>query len=244
MRIVQWNIWFKERVDNVYRILSEINPDIACLQEITLDSQENPKINTAEYIAKKLNMNFYYKDSQKWKDGPRREQGNAILSKYPIMKSKYTYIQEQSKVNIDASKEGRVYIESDIKIKNKILKVGTTHLTYSHIFEVTEMRKKEFENLLTSIKGNKESYILTGDLNIFPDSVFIKRLNKYFINSGPDFSIPTWTTKPFDKWGFKEDELRWRLDYVFSTNDIKIINSDIYNTEYSDHLPVIVDFSF
>ena len=51
----------------------------------------------------------------------------------------------------------------------------------------------------------------------------------------------TWTTKPFDYGGFAETELRWRLDYAFATPDLEITSAKIVETEYSDHLPILVE---
>ena len=44
--------------------------------------------------------------------------------------------------------------------------------------------------------------------------------------------------------GFEEKELRWRLDYVFASKNIKVLSSQIIPTEWSDHLPVLVECEF
>ena len=78
-------------------------------------------------------------------------------------------------------------------------------------------------------------------MNIAPNSESIRQIEKYLVQCGPDYQEPTWTTKPFSYKGFEEDKLRWRLDYAFTTRDVKVINSEIINTEYSDHLPILIE---
>jgi endonuclease/exonuclease/phosphatase (EEP) superfamily protein YafD len=94
---------------------------------------------------------------------------------------------------------------------------------------MTESRKKE------------KNYIFTGDLNAFPGSFLLNELNglSNIKNVGPDDSEKTWTTKPFEKQGFIENDLNWRLDYVFTTSDIMVNSSEVVDTEFSDHLPIL-----
>ena len=70
----------------------------------------------------------------------------------------------------------------------------------------------------------------------------VKKIQKILRNCGPNIKEKTWTTKPFDLNGFKATGLNWRLDYIFATKDLKVTNSQIIKTEYSDHLPLIVEF--
>lgn len=97
------------------------------------------------------------------------------------------------------------------------------------------------ERLLDFFEGHRGNFVFTGDLNLSPDSRFLKYIEKYVKNCGPAYDEHTWTTKPFSYNGFEEDELRWRLDYVFATQDIVVLSSEIIQTNYSDHLPILVE---
>jgi endonuclease/exonuclease/phosphatase family metal-dependent hydrolase len=41
--------------------------------------------------------------------------------------------------------------------------------------------------------------------------------------------------------GFEENELNRRLDYVFASKNFKVISSEIISTDFSDHLPILVE---
>lgn len=39
--ILQWNIWYKENIENVVAFIKEINPVIVCLQELSVNGTYN-----------------------------------------------------------------------------------------------------------------------------------------------------------------------------------------------------------
>jgi endonuclease/exonuclease/phosphatase (EEP) superfamily protein YafD len=115
-------------------------------------------------------------------------------------------------------------------------------MSYTHQFEITPRKTQETDTLVDIISSHKSSYIFTGDLNAVPGSYTINRIAKYLKNAGPDITQATWTTKPFSYDNFEETELKWRLDYIFATDDIKVTSTEILNTNYSDHLPILAKF--
>ena len=135
----------------------------------------------------------------------------------------------------DYSKEGRVYIEAKVKVNNKELTIGTTHLSYTDRFKETESKDKEVNNLISCIK--KDRYILAGDFNTHKTSKYIKWIEKILVNND---TSNTWTTKPFSYNGFEETELNWKLDYIFTSRDIKVKETKVIDTKYSDHLPILI----
>lgn len=243
IKLLQWNILYSEKAGNIFKTLKKIGADVICLQEITTRSKFNPEVNTVAFIAKNLRLNAFFHHSQTWvHDGIRAFQGNAIFSRYPI-KSKIALFLEKGLDNTtsDQHNGNRSYLEAVLKFKNRKLRIGTTHLAFSPDFKA-DWKRKDAKRLLRIVKNRKKNYILTGDLNAAPDSRTITNLKKHLRHGGPDYKQKTWTTKPFDYLGMRETKLRWRLDYVFATPDVKIINSKILKTPYSDHLPILVEF--
>lgn len=241
LKILQWNVLRKENPDHIVQLIKENNPDIITAQELIENSEKS--IDTAKYMANKLGYNYFYKEGDTWSPAKNNKtsQNNAIFSRFLIEKNTFSYLTPPHHNPPDANYEGRVYVEIFIKINNKLLSIGTTHLSFSPRFVITEKRKKEVDKLVAVIKSKKSNFVFTGDLNSSPDSYTIEQIQKYLIHAGPDYRQPTWTTKPFDYHGqFKEHKLRWRLDYIFVTKDIKVISSKIIETKYSDHLPILL----
>lgn len=231
IKLLQWNIWYKEDINNILKVINEVKPDIVTLQEISFDNEDDSNL-------KKLKSNFKYGEfaqAQQFLDG--RIQGNGIFSNYELLSNKKIFVQNPSDSE-DYSKEGRIYLEANIKINEKDLSVGTTHLSYTHEFKETDLKDKEIQNLVNILKDKKENYIFSGDLNTTKTSNYIKQIQQYLINCDTD---NTWTTKPFSYNGFNEDKLNWKLDYVFVTKDIKVSQIEVIDTKYSDHLPLLIE---
>ncbi len=236
VKLLQWNIWYKEKIENILELIREHNPDIICLQELTLNASWNDDKDTTKFLAEELGMHYSFVPAHTYAEGNTTV--NGIISRFPMNNIKKIIIQESSENN-----EGRAFISADIRINDKIsIKVATTHLSYSHRFEMDKKRRDEADYILKIIGKPQEKFILTGDFNAAPNSYIVKEIEKVLKHCGPDYKIPTWTTKPFDFNGFFEDRLRWRIDYVFSTPDLKVLKSEPIDTFYSDHLPILVDF--
>jgi endonuclease/exonuclease/phosphatase family metal-dependent hydrolase len=241
VRILQWNTWYKEASSNLVRVIKQTDPDIACLQEIATFSPNETDV--PQLISNSLNnADFNYKQAQRWQsDSGITSQGNAIFSKFPIEKSFYKYLQDEIPNPEKYDEEGRIYVEITVNIDDKKLTLGTTHLSYAPQFVDSPAKNSEIDRLISIINQKSKNYILTGDFNSTPDTNVIKKIEKYLVNCGPDYSQKTWTTKQFDYEGFREDKLNWRIDYAFASKDIKIISSQLVQTAYSDHLPLLIE---
>lgn len=233
-KLLQWNIWFRENIDNIIIELKKFNADIVCIQELSITSNDESNVNK----LKGLYPYMYYEIADTFLDG--RSQCNAILSKYPIRKTNKKYVQKPSDNKNDYSKEGRIYIEVELDIDGRVINIGTTHLSYTHRFEETVLKNEEIDKLITCI-NKKEKYIFAGDLNTTRTSKYIKQIEQYLIHHD---TSNTWTTKPFSYQEFEEDKLNWKLDYIFSTSDIEVKETKVLETQYSDHLPLLCTFEF
>lgn len=231
MKLLQWNIWYKEDINNIVRELNQIDADIVCVQELSFFNNDRTKVN----LLKEVYPYFYYEIADTFPDG--MSQCNAILSKYQFEKKDKYYVQEPGLDKNDYSKEGRIYIEVSVKIKDKTYNIGTTHLSYTHEFKETELKDREINKLISIIK-NKSNYIFTGDLNTNKTSKYIKMISKYYKNHDTE---NTWTTKPFSYNGFEATKLDYKLDYVFTSDEIDVKNIKVIETKYSDHLPILCE---
>jgi endonuclease/exonuclease/phosphatase family metal-dependent hydrolase len=238
IKLLQWNVWYEEKVDNIVNFIKQTDADIVCAQELIAEAS----VNIPEAVAKACNYDYYFQPTIIGGiEGQSLTMGNGIFSRFPILNKKYVYVQKEDPNNKSYETENRAYLEVILNIGGKKLKVGTVHLSYSPAFAMTEKRLAEAGELLKAIEQNHEKFILTGDMNAKPDSPIIKRLEEMFIHADPNIDRPTWTTKPFSYQGFEADTLDWRLDYVFATEDINVVTNKIITTQYSDHLPIYAE---
>jgi endonuclease/exonuclease/phosphatase family metal-dependent hydrolase len=244
IKLLQWNIWESNNIDRIIYIIKDIDPDILCIQEIRDTYRPNSQLDIVEQIENTLGMFSHCEIAQTWNNQyGLYSQGNGIFSKYPILEKTSYFLQESNPKPINASDEGRIYVEAVINANGKQLTIGTTHLSYTNRFVTTKKKKLEIENLLKIVREKKENYILAGDLNSRPYSWTIKQISRYLKHCGPDLHENTWTVIPFNYKGFIESELKWRLDYVFASKNMSVSSAKIINTSLSDHLPILVEFS-
>jgi endonuclease/exonuclease/phosphatase family metal-dependent hydrolase len=240
LKVMTWNVLYKEKADNILSLIKRVDPDIVCCQEITADSYINPRRDVPHEISELLGGEYRYLEVLTLLDGKPGSMGNAVISKFPITKSRSTLVQKGGS-EIRYSAQTRGYVEISFAVDGHEITVGTTHLSYLDRFVETAERTKEADKLIDFISDNNQKFIVTGDFNSLPDSSTIKKMEKIFKSAGPDHSNKTWTTKPFNYENFRVDGLEYRLDYIFVTADIKVLSSDIIKTDFSDHLPILAE---
>lgn len=239
---LQWNVWYLEDIHNIAKYLKENPADIIALQELTVNHPGQTEADTPKYIAEQLGYNYCVGGEDFTEDGEKRWFGNAVFSKYPIKAHRQSWINEPIGTG-GFDDEYRTYLETVLDIDGTELVVATTHMSYTHEFEVTERKQEETDKLIKELKRvSNKKLIFSGDLNAVPNSYTIEQVSSILQSAGPVQDEKTWTTKPFSYQGFEETELNWRLDYVFTSKEVKVLSSTTEQTEFSDHLPIRSEF--
>jgi len=242
--VLQWNVWIFEKKKNLAKLIKQVDPDVVCLQELTIGSTFQDGANVIEYLANELGYNQFHKAIPNL--APSEGVGdlaNGILTRLPILSTDWKWIQEPQNGGSTYDDQYRLYVEATIKVGEREVTIGTVHVSYTHKFQDTAQRKSEVDNLLSIVQAKTKAYMLTGDFNSLPESYLVTNLGAQLEYAGPDFGVKTWTTKPFSYNGFEETKLNWRLDYVFASKDIKVLSSQAVETDYSDHLPILTKVS-
>jgi endonuclease/exonuclease/phosphatase family metal-dependent hydrolase len=235
LSILQWNTWYKEENQNIVSFLKAHPADVICLQELTIEANEGRK-HLPRYIAEQLGYEYYFKEIDHGEG--KINIANGIFSKYPITNTDWQWINEPTGTG-HYDDEYRAYVEATLNVNGIEVTVATTHMSYTNAFINTPRKEQEVKRLTDILKTKKGNFVFTGDLNATPGSPTIQAISDVLQNAGPADGQNTWTTKPFSYDSFEETKLNWRLDYVFTTKDIEVIDSVIPKTDCSDHLPII-----
>lgn len=223
LKIVSWNIWYGKYFDQILTFLKKEDADIVCLQEIV--AKKGATTNTASKIAKELGYKDFVFDFalEIEKEGEKLDWGNAILSKFPITASKTHSLSEGA--------NRRIALLADIKVGEKTLHTMTTHLIHTHQQE-SPVRNEQADRLIESLP--KGPTILTGDFNALPQSYPIKKTSEVLVNTNNE-ETPTFSLFPE---GCCPDKMKYRLDYIFISSDIKLTSFEVGDSKGSDHLPI------
>lgn len=222
LNVLSWNIWIKGYFDKISQFLKESDADIIALQEV---KDYDPDLDVINYLTD-LGYQHVFTPVLKIRDGQiKHRDGPAIFSKYDILK---TEIYQLSKNN------NRAAVRADIQVQDKILHVFCTHLLHTHQLE-NQDQNEQATNLIKKLTN--ENTILMGDFNATPESLVIKKIKKFLIDSNPK-SIPTWCVYPEGCSECNQKIVDIRLDYIFVSKDLKVESFEVGNSKGSDHLPI------
>lgn len=162
-------------------------------------------------------------------DRPRRQFGNAILSRYPILNWDNTPLPRFE------DHEQRGLLRAEIALPGRRLQVYNTHLQHNDAAERLAQAQAILSIMgLDGAAGSRRApAILTGDFNAPPDTPEILTLTERLRDA---WTGPGGFTHP-------SESPTHRIDYVMTTPDVRTRAVSVVADDpvASDHLPVVAD---
>lgn len=223
LRILSYNIHHAEGVDGkldvprIAQVILSVKPDLVALQEVDKNTTRTGKVNQDIELAHLTKMNSVFGSNITFQGG---QYGNAILSKFPIIKNKNFLLP-----NVDSG-EQRGLLRSQIQISNKEnILFFSTHLDHRRS-DTERLASAEAINQIISL-NNKSPAILAGDFNDVPESPTLKELGKLWLRTNKKILKTIPASKPSRQ-----------IDYIFvqPKERWKIIESQVLDEDIaSDH---------
>jgi endonuclease/exonuclease/phosphatase family metal-dependent hydrolase len=183
-----------------------------------------------------------------------KESKVVIMSHFPILKSDY--------IKFDNPYNSCVW--ADLKIKNKIIRVYAVHLQSNKITKIanevtsqievdnkkvwknikkmmnrysssTIKRETQLQEILTHIKKTSHPVILAGDFNDVPQSFLYSQVSKVLKDSFREKGFGLGRS-------FNGSIPALRIDYIFGSEEFRILNFKTWKVPYSDHYPLTSEF--
>jgi len=207
--------------DCITEFLHELKPDVAGLIEVDAGSYRSGKNNQAEMIAERLGQYHVYRS--KYREGSRtrhipilNQQGNAFVVRDSGHKETFHYF--------------------DRGMKRLVIELEMEHVTLFliHLALSSRLRHRQLGDLYDLLKNVDKPYLVAGDFNalwgeqevrLFLAATGLK--NAHAIDSP---SFPSWKPKR-------------HLDFVLHSPGIHIDNCWMPHVQFSDHLPIVCDFT-
>ena len=223
LRILSYNIHHAEGVDGkldvprIAQVILSVDPDLVALQEVDKNTIRTGKVNQDIELSRLTKMNSVFGSNITFQGG---QYGNAILSKFPIIKNKNFLLP-----NVDSG-EQRGLLRSQIQISNKEnILFFSTHLDHRRS-DTERLASAEVINQIISL-DNKSPAILAGDFNDVPESPTLKELDKLWLRTNKKILKTIPASKPSRQ-----------IDYIFvqPKERWKIIESQVLDEDTaSDH---------
>ncbi|SEO89763.1 endonuclease/exonuclease/phosphatase family protein [Trujillonella endophytica] len=220
-------------------VLAAADADLICLQEV--DRRFGPRsedVDQALLLSRALDMHLAWGpaiDEPRRDGGDRRQYGNALLSRLPVLVSDVH--------RLPGGGEPRSALQTMVELDGGALWVTATHLTTSSAAE----RAEQVAALAALHTGAMATGVLVGDFNASPDAPELEPLHARF-------------TDAWELAGEKEDRAGWRfwtsgqglthpagaprrrIDQVWVSEGVGVASARVLDAEgASDHLPLVVD---
>lgn len=234
--IMTWNIWHGALLEQIVQAVTRLRPDILALQEVIAQRDATGQRDQAAAIAAALGAPYraVYDPAVATQPGSMMAtQGNALISRFPILDHQRDLLSASDQHRGDAETEPRIAVRATLAVGDQPLHVLTTHLAYSEGFVPSEMRRRQIDVLLSLVP--RERAILLGDFNSPPDGTAIQRISAVIPHAAHDLSVPTYGHVH----GSDAAGLAYRLDYIFATPDVRVQSCTVLAEEGSDHRPVV-----
>ncbi|MDM5152987.1 endonuclease/exonuclease/phosphatase family protein [Bacillus sp. DX1.1] len=239
IKVMSYNIHHGEGVDaildlkRIADIIKQSGADIIGLQEVDKHFSERSNFeDQVKWLANYLGMKYTYAANLDYEPLPgeehRRQYGTAALSKYPILSSK-NHLLTNIPYPVNPT-EQRGLLETVINVKGNHIRFYNTHLDNKR----AEQRDLQIQEILEIAKQKERTSIFAGDFNATPESPEILKMTAQYkdvfaeLDQNEDFTIPV-------------DKPNRRIDYIFTSEDVKICTGEVINTFASDHLPITAE---
>lgn len=206
--------------DKIVEFVAAVQPDVMGLVEVDGGSFRTDRLCQAEMIARQLG--YYHVVETKYGSGSMvqrlpllREQGNAVLTRMPIVSHRFHYFDEG--------------------VKRLVIQVCTEHLTVFlvHLSLTYRNRQYQLERLYKLIRSVDRPMILAGDFNV----LWGMRELELFLGATGLVSV-----NPEKKPSYPSRAPKRELDFILHSPELKVVQFQIPPVTYSDHAPLICDF--
>lgn len=200
--------------------------DIIGLQEIRGKGFDIEYQDQTAILAEKLGFYGYFAKAVDF--GGVNPYGNAILSRFPIKNAETVMIPDPQVRKGDKYYETRCLLNAEIDV-GAGLNVCVTHFGLNF---------DEQENAVRTVISNisNERCILMGDFNLAPDDPILAPIKERMYDTADRFPSP--------RLSFPSDKPQIKIDYIFTSRDINVVEADIPDIVSSDHRPhiAVIDF--
>ncbi|HVF85464.1 MAG TPA: endonuclease/exonuclease/phosphatase family protein [Abditibacteriaceae bacterium] len=224
-------------VDNVAQVVREQKPDVLCLQETmglttgrpgALQQQADPLPALQALLPKNWFM--------------ARTHEVTTFSRFPIV---------SQRVHEMPLATGRAILETQVNVRGKMLSVFNVHISMVELSPAEKQRdramprvlqfggssttrQKQIDVLLAATAKVRTPLVVCGDFNLPPRGTVYRNLSSKLTDS---FRVAGWGSG----FSFRADMPLMRIDYIWLSDRVRVLDCQVLNVRASDHRPYVAD---
>ncbi len=203
-------------------VINKYSPDICGLNEVRGKGTEADFTAQTEELARQTGMNCYF--SRAISFNGTEPYGNALLTKYNILKAETVPIPDPAVKDEDAYYETRAILRAELDVPG-----GLTVLV-SHFGLARSERRNAVATVVSLLDDIKGPVILMGDFNSTPDEEFLKPIYEK-LNDTACGALEPYTFASYDP--------KMKIDYIFTSGELKAESISAPLDLASDHTPYL-----
>ncbi|MBR6747796.1 MAG: endonuclease/exonuclease/phosphatase family protein [Clostridia bacterium] len=208
-------------IDLMADAIRKCDPDIVGLNEVRGRGEDPLYFDEAEQIAAKLGYHCYFGHAIRFPGhGPY---GNAILSKFPIIRAERILIPDPPVKDEDAYYETRCLIKAEFDVAGGLTVYGC------HFGLAKAEARNAVATLCHELETQEKPCVFMGDLNLLPESEILAPVYERLQDTAAYFTEP--------QLSFPSDAPDRKIDYVFVSRDVKVLEAEIPAIVAADHRP-------
>ena len=214
-----WN-YTEKYID--YQVMADAikacNPDIVALNEMRDRGKSEAYAPQAEILSKRTGIPYhYFARAIYFKE--ENPYGNAILSRYPFETVETIMVPDPN------PRTGTRYYETRCLLKATLANGLTVLVTHFGLNRDEQLNA--VETVVANLKDEK--CILMGDFNVRPENPILEPIRAQMKDAAECFAEPLLS--------FPSDNPRSKIDYIFVSPDIELVEADIPAIVAADHRP-------
>lgn len=208
--------------DCIADVILQFSPDIVGLNEMRMDGVNPEYTDQIPELARKGRYpNWYF--AKALDVGGQNPYGNGFLSRYPIISAETIPVPDPVEKKYTGHYETRCLLHAKIDIPGG-LDVFVIHFG---------LNPDEQANAVKTVVKNitAQRCILMGDFNVLPENPVLETIRERMYDTAVLFKK--------ELFSFPSDKPNIKIDYIFTSKDIKVLSADIPQIVASDHCPYI-----
>lgn len=201
--------------------IRKYDADIIGLQEIRNESDAPGYDAQAKIIAEKLGFHYYFAEATRF--GGKNPYGNALVSRYPIISAETITIPDPKIKIYPGYYETRCILKATIDVGSGL------NVLICHLGLNPNEHRKGIRTIISNLE--RENCVLMGDFNMKPHNKKLKPIKEKLYDTAEKFTSA--------KLSFPSNHPKMKIDYIFTSRDIKVVKADIPDIVTSDHRPHI-----
>lgn len=206
--------------DIMAQAIKKCDADIIGLNEMRDEGPDAEYEAQTKIIAEKLGYYHYFAKAIDFNGV--NPYGNALISKYPILSAEVVLIPEPEVRGYDGYYEDRCLLKAVLDVNGEQVTVMVIHFG---------LNPDEAENAANAVINNipEGKVILMGDFNLPPESELLLPIRQKLFDTAELIGE--------EKLSYPSDDPYIKIDYIFTSRDIKVVSADIPAIVASDHRP-------